>query len=96
MNSMGGDVKNEVSAILQQAGVKRAAVFGSFAREEATEKSDLDLLVELGEEKTLLDLIALKNRLERTLRLKVDLITYQSISPLLRERILEEQVPLYG
>ncbi len=90
------EIKEGASEILQQGGVKRAAVFGSFARGETTHKSDLDLLIEFEGEKTLLDLVALKNRLERAIHLKVDLITYRSISPLLRENILREQIPLYG
>ena len=80
------EMKKRIVAILQQAGVKHAAIFGSFARGEADAGSDLDLLVEFQGEKTLLDLVALKNRLERTLDMKkVDVITYQSLSPLLRD-----------
>lgn len=88
------EVKKRASIILRQAGVKRAAVFGSFARGGATPKSDLDLLIEFAGEKTLLDLIALKRRLEQALGMSVDIITYQSLSPLLRDAILREQISL--
>ena len=84
------DIKQKINLILPQAGVTRAAVFGSFARGEANKKSDIDLLVEFEGQKTLLDLVALKTRLEQVLGLKVDLITYQSLSPLLRDSILRE------
>ena len=64
------------------------------ARGEASADSDLDLPVEFQGEKTLLDLVALKNRLERILGIKVDVVTYQSLSPLLRNSILQEQAPV--
>ena len=86
------DIKQKMSVILRQADVRRAAIFGSFARGEAGRDSDLDLLVEFQGKKTLLDLVALKNRLERALNIKVDVITYQSLSPLLRDEILRQQV----
>lgn len=89
-------IKQKAGVILRQAGIRRAAVFGSFARGEATKESDIDLLVEFEGQKTLLDLAALKMRLEHTLGIPVDLITYQSLSPLLRDSILREQLPLYG
>ena len=88
------DIKQKADHILRQAGVKRAAIFGSFARGSATAKSDLDLLIEFAGEKTLLDLIALKRRLEQMLGMSVDLVTYQSLSPLLRDSILREQIPV--
>lgn len=90
------EIKQKVGVILRQAGVSRAAVFGSFARGEANKESDIDLLVEFAGQKTLLDLVALKTRLEQAVGIKVDLITYQSLSPLLRDSILREQIPLYG
>lgn len=82
--------------VLRQAGIKRAAVFGSFARGQANKESDIDLLVEFEGQKTLLDLVALKTQLRQMLGINVDLITYQSLSPLLRDSILREQIPLYG
>ena len=88
------DIKQRVNHILRQAGVTRAAVFGSFARGSATAKSDLDLLIEFQGEQTLFDLVALKRQLEQMLGINVDLITYQSLSPLLRDSILREQIPV--
>ena len=88
------DTKKIIAAILRQAGVKRAALFGSFARGEATPESDLDILIEFEGQKTLLDLVALKFQLEKIFGRKVDVLTYQSLSPLLRDAILQEQVSL--
>lgn len=76
-----------------ESGVKRAALFGSYARGDATKNSDIDLLIEFkGKNKSLLDLAALKIHLEETLGKNVDLITYNSIHPRLRDRILAEQI----
>jgi hypothetical protein len=87
--------KKTISKILVDSGVKRAALFGSFARGDATEDSDIDLLIEFkGKQKSLLDLAALKIQLQESLGKNVDLITYNSLHPLLRDRILSEQVTI--
>jgi len=77
--------------VLRKSGVKKASLFGSFVRGEATEKSDIDLLVEFKGRKSLLDLVRLKMRLEELFGRKVDILTYKSINPLLKNRILDEQ-----
>lgn len=69
-------------------------VFGSLARGEGREGSDLDLLVTLGEGRTLLDLIGLKQDLEDLIHRPVDVVTDRGLSPYLRERVLSEAVPL--
>ena len=69
----------------------RAAIFGSFARGDEKENSDIDIIVEFRGEKSLLDLARLKIALEELLKIKVDVITYNSLHPLLRDRILNEQ-----
>jgi len=63
-------------------------------RREMKEDSDIDILVELPKEKSLLDFVALKLELEETLGRKVDLVEYSTIHPLLKERVLREQVPV--
>ena len=77
--------------ILRKHEVKKAALFGSVARGEQTKKSDIDLLVEFKGEKSLLDLVGLKQDLEDRFKKKIDVVTYNSLHPLLRERILREQ-----
>jgi predicted nucleotidyltransferase len=57
-----------------------------------TEESDLDLLVEFEGKKSLLDITHLKNELEDALNRRVDVLTFRSIHPRLRDRILAEQV----
>ena len=88
------EIKNKILPILKRYGVKRAGVFGSVVRGEATEDSDLDILVELPKGASLLDLVGLKIELEEELERKVDVLTYASIYHLLREPILNEQVEI--
>ena len=54
--------------------------------------SDVDLLVAVGDRATLLDIIAIKQDLEDLLGCKVDVVTEDSISPYLRDRVLSEAV----
>ena len=84
-------IRTKILPILRRAGVKTAAIFGSFGRGNVTEESDLDLLVEFEGEKSLLDLVGLQLELEAVMGRGVDVVTYQSLHPLLRERILQDQ-----
>ena len=88
--------KKEIVPILKRQGVVRAAFFGSFARGEAKNKSDIDMLVKFKGEKSLLDVVGLRFELEKKLGRKVDILTYNSIHPLLRDSILKEQKIIYG
>ncbi|HLD72891.1 MAG TPA: nucleotidyltransferase family protein [Candidatus Nanoarchaeia archaeon] len=78
--------------ILRKNGAVKAGIFGSYARGEQTKDSDLDLLVRLKSGKGFFDLIRLERELKLKLNPKVDLITYNSINHLLKERILKEEV----
>jgi len=89
-------IQKEIIPVLENHGVKKASVFGSFARGENKKSSDIDILVEFEGGKTLLDLVGLEMELEKKLGRKVDLITYNSISPLLRKSILDSEVKIYG
>ncbi len=71
-------------------GVVRLRVFGSWARGDAGEDSDLDLLVKLKPGKSLLDVIGLQQGLEDLVGRKVDILTEGGVSPYLKERILAE------
>jgi len=80
--------------IMQEYGVKKAALFGSFVRREMKKNSDIDVLVEIEADISLLDFIELKQKLEETLGRKVDLVEYNTLKPLIKENILKEQVVL--
>ena len=78
---------------LVTAGVKSLALFGSLARDEAIDSSDVDLLVEFVRPTGLLGLIALKHALEKALEVeKVDLLTPEGVHPALKRRILAEAI----
>ena len=87
-------IKKRILNILKKHKVRKAALFGSIVRGEATKKSDIDLLVEFSGKRSLLDLVDLKLELEGTLKKNVDVLTYGSIHPLLKKYILAEQVAL--
>jgi len=79
--------------ILKATGALRATnvrVFGSAARGEDTEKSDLDLLLEVPKGTTLLDMIGLQQELEAALGLKVDVVTPFDLPERVRARVLAE------
>lgn len=87
-------IKQKILPILQDYGVKKAALFGSCVRKEMKEDSDIDILVEIKTDISLLGFVGLKQRIEEVLGRKVDLVEYDTIKPLLKERILKEQVVL--
>jgi hypothetical protein len=94
MNEQMRAARGKALEILQKNGIKRAAFFGSIVRGEMTDESDIDILVEFEGRKSLLDLAGLKLDLEDALERRVDLLTYRSIHPLLKDRILAEQIPI--
>ncbi|MBI2971445.1 MAG: nucleotidyltransferase family protein [Candidatus Aenigmarchaeota archaeon] len=85
----------EIIPILKRNDVVRAGMFGSVVRGEATKSSDIDILIEFKGNKSLLDLVGLKLDLEKKLNKKVDVLTYHSLHPLLRDTILKEEVRIY-
>lgn len=84
-------IKDTARKIIKKHDVKKAALFGSAVRGELTKESDIDILVEFEGKKSLLDLVRLQNELEEALDSKVDVITYNSLHPLLKDSILKEQ-----
>ena len=91
MRTIISEIKKKIISILKDYNVKRAAIFGSFARGDTKKNSDIDILVEFKGEKSLLDLVGLKLELEESLKKKVDVVTYGSLNPLLKDIILKEQ-----
>jgi hypothetical protein len=88
------EIKERIIPILGRSGIKKAAIFGSLARGEAKTSSDIDILVEIKSDMSLLDYIGIKLELEEALKMKVDLVEYETIKPLIREKILNEQVAI--
>jgi uncharacterized protein len=82
-----------ISRIASEHGAHNVRVFGSAGRGE-TDAHDLDLLVEMAEDRNLFELIALSQELEDALGIEVDVLTEAGLSPYLRDRILAEALPL--
>lgn len=86
--------KDIIVDVLKSHDVKRASLFGSIVRGEMTPDSDIDILVEFQGKKSLLNLGGLKVELEDKLNCKVNVLTYNSLHPLLKEQILAEKVEI--
>jgi uncharacterized protein len=80
---------------IKSFGVKQIGVFGSVARNEQTEASDVDVLVEL-EKETFNAYMNLLFFLEELFGRKVDLVMKDAIKPLIRDRILSETIYVEG
>ncbi|MBF0563900.1 MAG: nucleotidyltransferase family protein [Nitrospirae bacterium] len=87
--------EDTIVSMLKPHGVKSIAIFGSYARGEASPHSDLDVLVEFMTKKTLFDIIGIEQELTESLGVKVDLLTEKAISPYLIDRIKKELVVIY-
>ncbi len=81
--------------ICRQNDVAKVGIFGSMARGEADDQSDVDLLVEFSKRKSLLALVALERQISAALGRKVDLLTEAAISPYLRDRIKRDLQIIY-
>ncbi|HCL56176.1 MAG TPA: hypothetical protein DHW82_04105 [Spirochaetia bacterium] len=86
------EIKKLILPLLIQFQVKKAGIFGSFARNEEKDQSDLDLLIEIDSQKSLFEIIDLKIKLEEKIGRKVDLVEYDCINPMLKEKILNEEM----
>lgn len=86
---------NALIDICRDNDVARLEVFGSTARGEANENSDVDLLVEFSKRKSLLALVSVERKMSAALGRKVDLLTEAAISPYLRDEINRDRRVIY-
>lgn len=80
----------KISSFLKKHGATKVSVFGSYARGEERPESDIDVLVEFAERKSLLTLVNIELELSDYLGKKVDVLTEKSISPYLIDEIKKE------
>lgn len=86
--------KSDIINISSQYHAENIRVFGSVARGDASEKSDIDFLVSFLPQACLFDQIELIEKLSILLQTKVDVISERAIHPFLQQKILKEAVPL--
>ena len=86
------EITEKIRPIMKRYDVKKVALFGSLVRGEMREDSDIDILVEIESDISLLDFVGLKIEIEEALGRKVDLVEYCTIKPRLKDKILKEQV----
>lgn len=88
--------KKIIVEILKKHGVKRAAVFGSFARGEEKKRSDIDILVKVPNNMGMFEFVRLERELKNAVGRKIDMVSYDALHPLLKDIILKEQKLIYG
>lgn len=84
----------EILKLATKHGAKNVRVFGSLVRGEARPESDLDLLIELEPDRSILDRIGLKYDLEDLLGCKVDVVTEKGLHEVIRPSVLKQAVAL--
>jgi len=90
------EIFEKIIKFLKNEGAKRISVFGSYVRGEEKRESDIDIIVEFSERKSLLELVRIERELSEFLGIKVDLLTEQSISPYLIDYIRKEMKVIYA
>jgi uncharacterized protein len=86
--------RQDIIRIAAEHGARNLRVFGSIARGDDRAHSDVDLLVDMDPDRSLLDVVGLGQDLEELLDRRVDVLTGASLHPALRDRILAESRPL--
>ena len=90
------EIRNKITNTARQYGIRKAYLFGSYAREKAGIKSDIDICIEKGKIRTLFELSGFCQDLEETLGNKVDVVTTTSLSDDFREQIEKDMILIYG
>lgn len=88
------EIRKAARPALEKHDVVKAELFGSYAKNEESDESDIDILVELEDGKTLAHMSELKKDLEEALEKDVDILTYDSVHPEIREKIFSEAVEI--
>lgn len=76
-------------------GIRKIAVFGSYARGEDLAGSDIDILVDMTKQFGIYKFIGLKQRIETAMGKPIDLVESQCLEPLLKDSILSEAITIY-
>src|SRR2546430_13285452 len=96
LNKLLQEKREDILRIAKEYGASNIRIFGSVARGEADAKSDIDLLVDLEQGRSLLDLGGLLMDFQDLLDHKVDVVTERGLRPHIREKALKEAISLRG
>lgn len=86
--------QNLIIDIVSRYNPRMIGIFGSYARGENDQNSDLDILIDFEQPLDLLEIIGLEQELTEKLGIKVDLITLRSLNPQLKEYVEKDLIPL--
>lgn len=94
MQPINESIKQSILTVLKRQPILRAAIFGSFARGEQNDHSDIDLLVEYSTPQSLFDMLRLERELQDVTSRKIDLVEYAAIKPSIKEKILSQAISI--
>ena len=86
--------RDQILQVAREHGAHNVRIFGSFARGEQNPASDIDLLVDLDPDRTLMDLGGLLMELQEMLQTRVDVATEEMLRPKVRDQALRDALPL--
>ena len=89
-------IQETIVSILTRYDAERIAIFGSYARGEAGENSDIDILVRFTRPKSLIQIVQIEDEIRQSIHMKVDLVTEKAVSPHLAGAIQHDEVVIYG
>ncbi len=90
------EIRDIVRDVAQQYGVERVWLFGSYARGEARQDSDIDLRIDKGRIRGLFQLSGFHLDIQEKLNIRVDVLTTESLNEKFLKRISEEEIVIYG
>jgi uncharacterized protein len=93
---MSQDINDKIVNYLKRFNPRRIGIFGSYARNEDTPKSDIDLLVDFPEQVTLFDLGGMKVELSEMLNRPIDIVTEKGINSRIKEHIYRDLKIIFG
>jgi predicted nucleotidyltransferase len=87
-------IKDRILEVLKRYPIKKAAIFGSFARGEANNTSDIDLLIESNQPITLFDVLRLEKELAEVTSRKIDIVEFSAIKNSIRTNVLRDAISI--
>jgi len=89
-------IRESIVGILSGYGAERIAIFGSYARGEAKNRSDIDILVRFARPKSLIQIVQIEDEIKKSIHMNVDLVTEKAVSPYLEGTIHRDEMVIFG